>query len=208
MHDENDGRKTFGATTTYDWYVVKNTKKENPKPTVKFQDNKIVKNFNLTRFSYIPNLQTNFDLYDKVFAKDGEEKVNVIRSCEYHTQRKYMSNKKTSDFKYPCILNIKNGDKLNLAYSSIKKGHFGIPKFIFSNGHYKTSGTIVDEKGLYGTTEYSYYIVDDVKNLHKIKLAFDSPKFRELCGDFITGQPNINYKVINQFKKDFWKEFI
>ena len=208
LHTKEDGIKTFGAATTYDWYVVKNTKKENPKPTVKFQDNKIVKNFDLNKYPIIPN-NSNFELYDKVFAKDVEEKVNILYSSSmYEVRNDHMFKQKTSKFKYPCIYYIDKKENINIHYSSIKKGHFGISKFICGPGDPQSTGFSVDEKGEYGMTQFAFGIIDYIKNLHKIKKAFSSDKFRIFIRELMNGRTAIDYKLIKLFKKDFWKEFI
>ena len=91
-------------------------------------------------------------------------------------------------------------------YSSEKNGHFDIPKVIWSNG----LGTypIIDKNGKYGLTQFSYGIIDDKKNLNKIKLSLENTNFIKLMEYVKFTNNKYNYKVIALFKKDFWKEFI
>ena len=116
---------------------------------------------------------------------------------------------------YPCSYTINNEGILTNGngenrpwYSSIKKGHFGIPKLIWSNGRITSIGSYVDDTGKYGLTQFSYAIVDTPENLPLIKKAFDSEEFRSLMMSCAVTQNQINYKVISLFKKDFWREFI
>ena len=99
---------------------------------------------------------------------------------------------------------------MSLKYSSTKeKGHFGIPKVIFSNG---ISCPFIDEMGEYAMTQFAYAIVDDVKNLPFIQKAMLNPDFMKLMSfsDGMTGvgRHRYNRKAIALFRKDFWKEFL
>jgi hypothetical protein len=99
----------------------------------------------------------------------------------------------------------KNGVKL--MYSNTDNGHFGIPKVIWSNG----TGTypIIDERGEYGMTGYSYGIVDSVENLEYIKKALESERFIKLMKYAGSGfASKYDFRIIATFRKDFWKEFI
>jgi hypothetical protein len=81
-----------------------------------------------------------------------------------------------------------------------------VPKVIWSNG----LGTypIVDIKGEYGLTQFSYAIINDIPNLKNIETALNNPTFIELM-EYVKFQNNkYNYKVISIFKKDFWKVFL
>lgn len=203
MHSKSDGNKTFNATIPYDWYVMQNVP-NNGKTTVKFQDGD-VKVLDLLKIEFLPNGA--FDSVTSLFAKSGEKQVEILWNCDYHTQRiDFMADEKTTKFKYPIVYTVKRGDEVNLWWSSVKKGHFGIPKVIWSNGGI-TMGMVVDETGKYGLTQFAYAVVDTPKNLHKIKQALTSDKFKKLVVDS-TNDGSINRKVLALFRKDFYKEFI
>jgi hypothetical protein len=91
-------------------------------------------------------------------------------------------------------------------YSKERKGHFGIPKVIWSNG----LGTypIIDKDGEYGLTQFSYGIVDKIENLNKIKTALESERFIRMMSYVKFTNNKYNYKVIGLFIKDFWRYFI
>lgn len=205
IHDENDGMKTFNAMTRYDWYVLKNSNSTG-KTQVKFQDGNI-ETFNLNEFPFVPN--GSISRIRSLIAKENEERVQVIHSySEYETRHSYVSKNKSSKFKYPVVYMINKGDAMTVWYSSEKKGHFGIPKFIWSNGYIPSFGCIVDQDGKYGMTQFCYAIVDEVENLPKIKKAFDSKEFRDLMFDCKMSENSLNRKVLALFRKDFYKDFL
>jgi hypothetical protein len=206
VHNEKDGIKTFGASTPYDFYCLHNV------PTYMFtkircQDNSI-EFADISKMEFIPN--DNFKKIFSLVAKPGEEKVDVLYSrSSYETRKECMSKEQTDEFKYPCAYTVTKGDILKLFFSSINdKGHFGISKLIWSNGNIFSVGSVVDENGEYGLTQFSYAITDSKEKLPLIKRAFDSKKFRALMEDCAVGYMSINYKAISTFRKDFWKDFI
>jgi len=205
IHDEKDGMNTFGAMTRYDWYVLKNSP-SSKKTTVKFQDGS-TKIIDLNALSFIPN--GSYDKIVSLLAKSDKDAVNIIYDrTEYGTDKVNMSKEKTKKFKYPCFYCINKGDAASFFYSSEEKGHFGISKFIWSNGYIPSFGCIVDPKGEYGMTQFCYAIVDEPKNLDNIKKAFDSKAFRNLMFDCKMSENSLNRKVLALFRKDFYKDFI
>ena len=124
----------------------------------------------------------------------------------YGTDKSWVSSKNNDTFKYPCCYSITQKDGLKLYYSNADKGHFNVPKVIWSNG----LGTypIVDKIGEYGLTQFCYAIVDDIENLEKIEKAMNSKKFISLMNYVKFTNNKYNYKVIGLFKKKFYKEFI
>ena len=207
MHDMNDGVKTFDVQTNYDWYIAKNTPSKGNKTHIKGQDGSEY-DVDISTLDFIPSRK--FDEIFSLIAKPNEDKVEILHSfSSYETRQDWMSETKTDKFKYPCIYSIKMGDVPTLWYSSTnKKGHFGIPKFIWGNGVCTSIGSIVDADGEYGLTQFGYAIVDKKETLPHIKKAFDSPKFKELMKACPNQNNNINRKVIALFRKDFWKQFI
>ena len=88
------------------------------------------------------------------------------------------------------------------------KGHFGVPKVVFSTGRPISVGIFFDAKGEYGLTQFATGIVDDLKILPNIQKALDSQKFRDFCSSISVGKLEINAHVLRLFRKDFWKEFL
>jgi hypothetical protein len=206
MHNENDGVKIFGVRTTYDWYLIKNIECKNNKTKIKSQNGNI-KKVNLNKLPFIPNGM--FSEIEKLIAKNGEERCEVINDSSYHTQRLNLINKeKTSIFKYPCVYTTEGNGTINCWYSNTNEnGHFGIPKVFWSNG--AATSTHIDNNGEYGLTQFAYAIVDKKKNLKNIKKAMETKKFIEIMKYSTMGLIHkYYYKSIATFKKDFWKYFV
>ena len=204
MNTYDDGKRVFGgAGTNFDYYLVQNIKTNNNLTFINDIDNKEYK-INLNDLDFIPSGK--LSLFQKLLTK--KEKVNVLHDWSiYETRKPYISKIKDNIFKYPIINTITQKDGYNILYSKEKKGHFGIPKVIWSNG----AGTypIIDEKGKYGLTQFAYAIVDDKQNLQKIKDAMSSEIFINLMKYLAFKLDNkYNYKIIALFKKDFYKYFI
>jgi len=205
IHNESDGIATFKAETRYDWYVIQNNNNYTT-TKIKFEDCKTM-NINIRELEFIPNGQ--YDLVQKLLAKEDDEKCEVLHSESlYEIRKKWMSKEKSDEYKYPCVYTINSKSEIKHRYSSKNNGHIGIKKFMWSNGRIKSIGSVIDKEGKYGLTQFAYGIVDKEENLENIKKAFDSDKFRRLMEYCAVCQLTVNYKIIALFKKDFWKEFI
>jgi len=205
IHNEKDGLKTFNSETRYDWYILQNTNVEKTNTSIKFQDGSIY-TCDVKGLEFIPN--GNYDKIMSMIAKPNEECVNVIHDYSlYETRKSWMSRTKNEEYKYPCVYTVNSKSEITYYYSSKQHGHYGTPKFIWSNGRISSIGSYVDINGDYGLTQFAYAIIDEPNNLCKIKEVFDSKEFRDLMELCAVGQLTVNYKVISIFKKDFWKEF-
>ena len=206
IHNEKDGLETFGKETRYDWFILENTP-NNSKTKVKFQSGN-VEEVNVKELDFLPN--DDFEKIHSLIAQEGQDKVDLLfSSSKYETRNSHMSREKNNLFKYPIVYTVNSEHTPTFYYSSVNnKGHFGIPKFIWSNGRISSIGSYVDENGEFGLTQFSYAIIDEPKNLPLIKKAFDSVEFRNLMESCAVGQLTVNHKIISLFRKDFWKEFI
>lgn len=199
-----EGIRVFGAKTDFDFYCLKNTS-----PYTETQINTqegVEEVVDISNMEFIPNGM--FKEVMSLLAKEGEDKVEVLHSYStYETRKNHMSKVQDDEFKYPCVYTTTKDNKVNLWFSEIKKGHFGIPKVFWSNG-YSTS-VHIDKKAEFGLTQFSYAIVDDVDNLENIKKAMDSIRFRKILRPVDDGcSHKYNRKIIALFRKDFWKEFV
>jgi hypothetical protein len=205
LNDFNAGQKIFKVGTNFDFYCIQNINDDSEITKVNSIDNE---NFDidLNKFSFIPNGM--FELFNDLIAKDNDEKVILMHSESFYAHRKeWMSKEMINDFQYPCVYSITKNNGLKFYYSRVNdKGHFGIPKVIWSNG----LGTypIIDEEGEYGLMEYSFGIVDTLENLEKIKIALNSEKMLKLMTYVRFTNNKYDNKVIATFKKDFWRHFI
>ena len=206
MHDTKDGIKTFGATTTYDWYVIRNLRQNGIFTEIRCIDGSTTKRC-LDEYEFVPGAM--FDEIFSLIAKKGEESVNILHSYSaYETRKPFMSEEKTDEYKYPVVYTCPASGEINLWWSSTNKnGHFGVPKVIWSNG--AGSSVHFDFDGKFGLTQFAYGIVDSQENLDGIQKAMCSEKFINLMkGCSFNGVHRYNRKIIALFRKDFWKEFV
>jgi hypothetical protein len=206
VHSKQEGMKTFGASTPYDFYCLRNTENlGNFNTKIKCQDGNIERT-DISKLNLIPNGM--YDAFKKLIAKKGEETVKILYSrSAYGNDKPNMSKEQTEEFKYPCIYYTYKDGTSKLFYSNTNQnGHFGIPKVIWSQG---ISMPIVDTNGEYGVMNFACSIVDDVQNLERIKQAMLTPEFIKLMSysNGISGQRYDN-KAIALFRKDFWIDFL
>ena len=206
MHKIEDGFKTFGCNTEYDWYVLKNTSCKGK--TVIVDQKGFKGNFTICKMPFIPDSKINEVM--SLVAKDGEEKVEVLWDCTYHTQTRAkdgtMSREKKGKFKYPCIYSVSIKNEPSFWHSSKQEQYFGIPKIVWGNGH---TGVFIDKDGKFGLTQFAYAIVDKVHNLKKIEKALRSQRFIDNIMSYKKGFGHAyDKKIIETLRKDFWKEFV
>lgn len=210
FHTYKDGKDIFGAETDYDIVFLKKEKNSGVSNIKTNTDGMI--DVNLKNFG--ENIPTdNIELYKKL--TDGDEKVNLLYSQSiYETRKNYISKSLDFNFKYPIIYGYPISG-IKFLYSNIDNGHFGISKLILVKA---SINTILDIDGEYGLSQYAAAIVDTKENLIEIKKVIDSDKFKKLKAYFLgVVSQNTNaaidatgnmFKIIREFKKDFWKEFI
>lgn len=205
IHNKYDGIKTFGASTTYDFYCLHNVQ-STMFTKVKCQDGTIER-ADLSKMNFIPNGM--FKMFEKLIAKNNEESVNILYSRSiYGNDKPNMKKEQIDDFKYPCVYLTYSDGSIKTWYSNVKNEIFNVPKVIFTNG---ISNPFLDENGTYGVMNFGCSIIDDPKNLPFIQKAMLHPDFIKLMSfsDGITGTGHrYNRKVISLFRKDFWKEFL
>ncbi len=206
VHDVKDGLKIFNAEIYFDVYCLKNSNNNGNFVTrIKCMDEKIER-VNISNMEFIPNGM--FAEFNKLLAKPGEERVEILHSYSaYETRNEHMSKTQTDEFKYPCIYMTRVDGAVSLFYSNKKENHFNESKVVWSNG--RSSMPIIDEKGEYGLTQFAYAIVDEPQNLKNIKKAMMNPLFLKLMfvADGNTGH-RFKYKAISLFRKDFWVDFL
>lgn len=206
IHNADDGIKTFGAGTRYDWYVAQN--KTPSEDTIILGEDGVSTKADLSKMDFIPNGM--LDEVEKLIAKNGEERVNFLYDCSYHSATGPVSKCKDDKFVYPCVMHVgtKTDEPSCIYYSSTKdKGHFGLTKVIFGR---QVSGVQIDRTGEFGMSDACAALIDEPANLPQIQKAMKSEKFIELMKmcDVGGNRDRYNRKVISLFRKDFWKSFI
>jgi hypothetical protein len=206
IHDERHGTKTFGSETRYDWYISRKGKKHGK--TLVVGQNGEKAEIDLRSIPFIPNCD--FELVNKLVAKKGEPTVEIINDrSAYGADKDWLNDEENPKFKHPCVYMVGKNEFLSLKWSSRNdKGHFGIPKVIYSSGRPISVGFFIDKDGAYGMTQWASGIVDKLDNLEKIAEALRSDKFRKFCSSISMSKLEINTSVLRTFRKDFWKEFI
>ena len=77
MNTFKKGQEVFKVGTNFDYYVLQNTIDPNNITTITDINGKTIEK-NINSWNFIPS--GGFDLYDKIIAKDGGDKVNVLYS--------------------------------------------------------------------------------------------------------------------------------
>jgi len=201
IHNVADGQSLFKCSTAYDWYVLQNR----PKYTTTdiLGDDRKSYTIDIDDWDFIPN--SKFDLINDLISHNGESLDIKYYRSNYGADKKWVSRIKDDVFKYPVVYSIRKGGVISLRYSNTNQnGHFGRTKFIFSNG----MGTYCDKDGEYGLTQWAYCIYDEPDMLDNIQKAFENKEFCELMSSLKFDSSKYNIKVMEKFKKDFWKEFV
>ena len=176
MNTVEDGIQMFRCSTNYDYYLVQRQSYQNYTTIVDIENQQHVRD--LSSWDFIPS--GGFDTFSSIMGLDTSiPRVKVIHDYSlYETRKPWISKVKTDTFIYPCVYTISQSKGIQCYYSSEKKeGHFDIPKVIWSNGK---SIPIVDEKGIYGMTQFSYAIEDTPENLPFIQQAYNQNPFYNL----------------------------
>lgn len=205
IHGIKDGQKTFKCGTRYDFYVIQKT--------LPFKDSIVIDEdgtqleLNMREWKWLPN--SNIMQIKRILAGDGDEKCNIIynRASYGSDNKKHISKTQTEVYKYPVIHTIPLTG-VRYIYSSINnKGHFGISKVVF--GDNGLNDAIIDVEGNYGMSENSMAIqVDNIEEATATRTALLNPQFKELIKCCIIGNFRIDWRLFQEFKKDFWREFI
>lgn len=201
INDINAGLKTFGASTRFDYFLIKNEP---------YQGNTIINdvngkefNWNLNNYPFIPN--GCFDDFNKLIANEKDEKVELLFSRSmYGTDKKWMNKENTGEYIYPCVYTVNRKNIPSFFYCNSKKDFFDIPKVIWGNG---ATGFISDD-GTYGLTQFAYGLVEPIENHNEIIKILNGKKFQNLIKMMAVSKEEINKNVIRLFKKNWWKEDI
>jgi hypothetical protein len=204
INNDKEGQKIFSCGTRFDWYILLKEKNNNKITTINGEDKKEYK-ININKWKFLPNKE-----YTKIIDLISDNEDDKLEICNYRSNygadKKWINNKKNNEYKYPCIYSINKNDEPNLKYSKINtNGHFGLKKFIFSNG----LGFIKDIDGIYGLTQWANCIYDNKESIEEIYKCFKNIEFQEkIISSIKLDSSTYNIKVMKLFKKDFYKKFI
>lgn len=203
-HNSNDGMKTFNAGTRYDFYVLENCPIYKD-TLINGEDRKDVL-VNLKNYDFIPNY--NLELFNKIIAKEGEDKCPILFNVSnYETRKLWVSDDKSDEYRYTLIHSTPKGGTRYKYSSRNDNGHFGISKVIFGDGG--IGDVIIDMNGEYGMTQHAMGIlVSSLDEANNIKKALLSNEFNEFLKTVMWSNFQIDWKLFSYLKKYFWEEFI
>lgn len=201
IHDARDGIKMFNAGTRYDFYLIQKTK---PKTTVVVDQKGETHKLSMKSFPWLPNYD--FKFIRKLIARGKEPRVDIMFGLGYYSQRDHMSQKKDKKHPFVCIHSTPKKGVRYVYSSTDKRGHFGVPKVIFGDsGPYEA---VINREGKFCMTEHAMGIVDKRQNLGKILRAMKSKRMREVLGATLWSPFQIDWRMFQDFRKDFYKFFI
>ena len=193
IHNKVEGKKIFGATTRYDYYLMEKIAPYK-KSIVYFEDKKTYEIYINNDLPFIPNFS--WAIFSKIIAKLNDNGICVIGDSDCHTMRNYVSKTQSEKYIYELLNSISNTKGKTYRYSSRPHKCQTNKKVIFSNGE-----TIVPfyDDGKLGVTQGGLYILVDneeigskmVKylNTNIIKLVVKSTKW----SNFETNKQIFNY---------------
>ena len=222
VSEGNCGKFFKGKTIPFDIYVARKSNTPNFVTRITGTDG-VEFNACIKESKFIPNFHCK-DL-DKVIAKDGEERIDFLHKSIYSTGTADVldvPNKKTNEFKYPCVYSVsadeklrgRNGGSVTLRYSrEIKTDDsgnpifFGVPKVIF--GTWQRAGIpYIDHEGEYGLCQDVAGIPGGPADLKIIAKVLEGSRFRNMMEAVKFGTRLWNKHIMRMLRKDFWKEFV
>lgn len=202
IFSHKDGIDIFNVGTRMDIFLLKKDQKYVTTRIIDESNNEY--NLSIRNRSYIPN--NNILFIDTI--TDSKDKLNIIHSrSDYGNDKKHMNREKTNKYIYPCVYSTPSKKPINLLYSSIKNGHFGIKKVIL--GKASPENCIYDKNGDYGVTNNCIgIVVSNDKEADNIISAIKSDRFKDLIKDVKWSGFSIEPEFFESLNKNFWKEFI
>lgn len=198
QYSKKEGLKIFGCSTLVDYYVLEN--RSLYKNTVIDSQDKKVYNVNMNDWDFLPS-----GCIDEIKEILGKNEV-VYSSSIYDTRKKYISLNKKEDYNMPVVHTMTKKDGLGFVYSKEDKGQFNVPKVILSFGEFQYPYN--DWKGEYGMSQICYGLpITSKEEGDKIVEAINSVKFKEILKYTKWSTFQTDWRMFNNFRKDFWLEF-
>ena len=202
IHDKQDGKKVFGATTRYDWYILQKAEYSGA-TTIKDENGKdnIV---DITKMLFVPNFH--FDIIQNITQNEQEMEI-VFSYSDYETRKDWMQREQDDVYLLPCVYSRYQDGSTKFWYSSEDKGMFGIAKVIVNVARHPYP--LLDFSGQYGMCQNTFGIkIDSEEEGKRIVEAINSKNFAELLGATRWSNFQINWKMFKYFKKNWWLEFL
>lgn len=208
IHSKEDGMKTFGVQTRYDWYVVKNTPCFE-KTVVKDEIGK-VQSIDLRRWIFLPNCY--YNEVREILSDKNNTEVIYSRN-QYGTDKSWTQEHESDEYKYPLVHSTPMDETrfywTNTKHPSIKTPiqMFGVPKVIF--GESGINHVILDSDGEYGMTQGAIALkINNEKHGMDLKYALESKEFESILKALNFGNFRIDWRIFLHFKNDFYKNYL
>jgi hypothetical protein len=201
IHDENDSEVVFGVQSTYDWYVLENTKPY--KNTILKDHQGKINNIDLSDKKFIPNFNIQLN-YSMISNKDN---IEILADCSYFTLHDHVSETETDIYKYPIVYTVNKTTPI-FHYSSKNDKHFGIPKLIFNPA--RPVSFLMDRNGEYGLSQFCVGIIGDDDYLKTVENVFRNQKkngFSSFMESTHFTTKVFNVDVFSKFNKNLWCYF-
>jgi hypothetical protein len=198
MFSKKEGLRLFHCATATDYYLLQNIRYVE-KTCILGQD-KQTYHINLTNWDFLPS--------GKITVIEGilgHQEIIYSRTA-YGTDKKWISNTKSCEYKYPAIHTMTNKGNTNV-WSNENKGHIGVKKVILNFNEYQYPYN--DWEGKYGMSQicYGIKIKDKIEGEHICK-AINSQKFKEVIKYTKWSTFQTDWRMFKYFRRDFWCAFI
>jgi hypothetical protein len=208
IHSKEDGMKTFGVQTRYDWYVLKNTPC-NKKTVVKDEIGKI-QNIDLRKWKFLPNCY--YNQVREILSDKNNTEVIYSRN-QYGTDKSWTQETETNEYKYPLVHSTPMDETrfywTNTKHPQIKNPiqMFDVPKVIF--GESGINHVVLDSDGKYGMTQGAIALkINNEKHGMDLKTALESKDFEPILKSLNFGNFRIDWRIFLHLKHDFYKHFL
>ena len=153
IHNKVEGKKLFGATTRFDYYLLEN-KPAYKSTKVVFEDKKVYNVLINDKLPFIPNF--GWSVFEKVLQKLNGNGIMVNGDSNCHTARTYVSKTEKIGHDFKLLNSISNTKGKTFCYSSKPHNIQLNKKVLFSNGE-----TIVPfyDNGELGITQGGLYVL-------------------------------------------------
>jgi hypothetical protein len=208
IHSKEDGLKSFGVQTRYDWYVLKN---------IPCYDKTLIKDetgkeqmIDLRKWNFLPNCY--YNEVKQILSNKNTTQVIYSRN-QYGTDKSWTSENETMEYKYPLVHSTPMNETrfywTNTKYPPVKNfiPMFEIPKVIF--GESGINDVILDNDGKYGMTQGAIGIkIENEKHGLDLKKALESKEFDRILKALNFGNFRIDWRIFLYLKNDFYKQFL
>jgi hypothetical protein len=208
IHSKEDGLKTFGVQTRYDWYVLRNTPCID-KTMVKDENGKI-QTIDLRKWVFLPNCY--YSQVKELLTNDKTSEVIYSRN-QYGTDKSWTRENDSMEYKYPLVHSTPKEETryywTNTKHPDVKNSiqMFGISKVIF--GESGIHNVIVDVDGKYGMTQGAMALkIENEKHGLDLKHALESRGFEDILKALNFGNFRIDWRIFLYLKHDFYKHFL